>query len=572
MASCGHPVERQQPELQADEHILAWLSTYIEEQQKSLVDLLCQDVSHRLEHNRLATIAAVEDRLGSQPRHLHIAANEGSDRQAEMTPISAVDHAEEGTAAASVFPNRTAVAKDPVKTSQSAAPFNLLMPKFGRSRAARMNQDFEKLHHAVKKRYKNKDIIELSGQFDASTWFKKVVHSSHFEYTSAFLILAMTIAMIVEIQYHGLDLGDKLWTPGYNVTKAEMSPADEPAFSAFNYIFNALFLVELVLRLGAGGLAAWKNFWIWLDACLVSLGWLDLLGILNMALDPMILRLIRLLRLVRLLKVLKITHVFETLFLFIRSIQSSIPILVWSFTLLSAVQVIAGIFLCQILREFIVDESKDLVVRQEVFKFFGTFGNAMLSMFEISHANWVVICRVLYSNVSSTYSVFFVLYRCCFLWAVLSVSAAVFIAETNRCANSDDELMVLKHRRLKIAYCAKLKDIFEELDSTGDGVLSWDDFEPLFADDLLKTWLSTLEVDTHDLRALFEILDQGQGKVTISEFTKGLSHCRGGARGLDLLKTMTMVEDLSCVVENLVTKVDQLQPGFREASSASGKL
>jgi len=565
MASCGQGFLKS--EFPADADFLAWLSTFVEEQQKSLADLLHQDVSDRLQQNRLATIAAVADRLCSQPRHLHIAANDGSDPQAGITLTSAINEAEEGVAASSVSPNRTAMAEDPVETSGSAVPSNLWKSKFSRNRAVSMDQQAKSIQQAVKRKYKNKAIAELSGtpwhEANTKTWLQRIVDSIYFEYISTFFIVAMTIVMIVEIQYWGMDLRDKLRTPVDNVTDAETIPAARPAFSALNYIFNALFLVELVLRLGAGGLTAWKNLWIWLDACLLILGGLDLLGLLNMALDPMILRLIRLLRLVRLLKVLKTFRAFDTLFLLIRSIKSSIPALVWSFSLLLTVQVITGIVLCQILQGFISDEAEDLGARQEVFKFFGTFDKAMLSMFEISQANWIVICRVLYSEVSSAYSVFFILYRCCFISAILNVSTAVFIAETNRCANSDDELMVLKHRRVKSAYCAKLKHVFEELDNKGDGVLTWDEFEPLFADDLLKTWLSTLEVDTHDLRALFDVMDEGHGTVTISEFTKGLTHCRGGARGLDVLKIITMSEELSCAVGNLTTKIDRLELEFR---------
>merc|ERR1711879_433921 len=108
-------------------------------------------------------------------------------------------------------------------------------------------------------------------------------------------------------------------------------------------------------------------------------------------------------------------------------------------------------------------------VQTRVFKYFGTFTHAVLTMFEITLANWIVPCRLLSENVSEWYALFFIVYRGAVMFALIRVITAVFLAETTRRANSDDNIAFGNKHRTKEAYCRKLKEIFEELDSSGDG-------------------------------------------------------------------------------------------------------
>eukprot|EP00971_Amphidinium_carterae_P219129 4349964-Amphidinium_carterae.2 len=55
----------------------------------------------------------------------------------------------------------------------------------------------------------------------------------------------------------------------------------------------------------------------------------------------------------------------------------------------------------QILVEtYLKEEDKPIEERLEVYLYFGTFSRALLSMFELTMANWPPICRLLMENVS----------------------------------------------------------------------------------------------------------------------------------------------------------------------------
>eukprot|EP00747_Dinoflagellata_sp_TGD_P113858 gnl/TRDRNA2_/TRDRNA2_171808_c7_seq6.p1 gnl/TRDRNA2_/TRDRNA2_171808_c7~~gnl/TRDRNA2_/TRDRNA2_171808_c7_seq6.p1 ORF type:complete len:263 (-),score=78.47 gnl/TRDRNA2_/TRDRNA2_171808_c7_seq6:96-884(-) len=211
-----------------------------------------------------------------------------------------------------------------------------------------------------------------------------------------------------------------------------------------------------------------------------------------------------------------------------------------------------AILLCQMLREFVVDESQDLKVRQDVFALFGTYTNALLTMFEITLGNWVVACRVLYTGVSQWYGGFIVVYRCCLMFAVLKVITAVFIAETVRCAASDDEVAFMKKRKEKQMYCKKMHTIFKELDTSGDGALSRAEFEPMISDEAVQTLLQTLEIDTHDLETLFKILDDGDGVIDLDEFIDGVNRMKGQAKSIDVVSLLKNHHKIAAKLDRLL--------------------
>merc|ERR550537_1009073 len=120
-------------------------------------------------------------------------------------------------------------------------------------------------------------------------------------------------------------------------------------------------------------------------------------------------------------------------------------------------------------------------------------------MFEITLGNWIPPARALIANVSEWFAVFFIVYRCMFCFAVVNVIRAVFITETNRVASSDDEVMLLKKQRAQEGYIAKVRDLFAELDNDDDGRVSKEEFAQLFDDDVLRAFLSSLDLDFNEL-------------------------------------------------------------------------
>ncbi|CAJ1405989.1 unnamed protein product [Effrenium voratum] len=193
-------------------------------------------------------------------------------------------------------------------------------------------------------------------------------------------------------------------------------------------------------------------------------------------------------------------------------------------------------------RGFLEDESQDLGLRNEVFKYYGTFSRTILTMFEILFANWSPPCRVLVENISEYFSIFFLVYRCIIGFAVLNVVGAVFVQQTMKIASTDEQLAFKQKERELASYTRKVKKLFQTMDVSGDGTINFEEFSKLVQSPMLQFLLSQLDLEYHDLLSLFEFLDNGDGQITLAEFIDGAAKLRGNAKALDIWRIETKIE------------------------------
>lgn len=414
--------------------------------------------------------------------------------------------------------------------------------------------------HSSVNRSRSRDKVAAAKKPQAEqNRLQRLVNSNSFELGSGLVILLNTFFMALQLQYDGFDAGFDLNFNGYRSSK-DTWPSADTMFYVVNVIFNALFTIELLMRFAVMGRSALYSAWMYFDTFIVSLGLADFVanevaeGGLGM--DPAMIRVARLIRLVRMLKVFKTMTAFDSLFLLIKSIHASFNALVWSFLLLLSVQITTGMFLCQLLNGYIVDKDENEEHRQKVFEYFGTFTRTMLTMFEITLANWVPSCRALVEYVGEYYMIFYILYRCMFCFAVLKVIAAVFITETNRVLASDDELTILKSRRERTQYKRKLLNVFNEMDLDGDGMLDFEELKALLADDYMVSWLSTLGFEVHDFQKIFASNDaMGEGlQIDIEGFLDKAGKAKGQAKTIDILGIMQQLTDIQVAVDSLSKK------------------
>merc|ERR1719456_2188851 len=109
----------------------------------------------------------------------------------------------------------------------------------------------------------------------------------------------------------------------------------------------------------------------------------------------------------------------------------------------------------QLLSSYIAGVSataEEDLVRKRAFTYWGNFTNTMLTMFEMTFANWVPSCRFLTENVSTWFGLVYIVYRCVFIFACMNVITAVFIGETNKAAAADDDLAMRKKKKDHAAY------------------------------------------------------------------------------------------------------------------------
>jgi len=384
----------------------------------------------------------------------------------------------------------------------------------------------------------------------------RLIRRPSFEVFCSTIILVNLAVMAAEVQYQGRSLGCTMGHPDCVAAQ----PWVDDAFRILHVCFLTAFIIELLLRLAAMRLKALSSGWMLLDAALLAIGVADVMNRLGskvyFALNPVMMRTARLARMLRLLRMLglkgrMIREWFTSLFLMLKSIQASVKVLVWFFLLLILLVTCVGMLMNQQVYGYLSDSSRAAAERREVFEYFGTYTRTLITMFEITLGNWAPPSRKLMGNVAEWWGLFIVVYRCFICFAIVNVTRAVFIAETNRLAAGDDAVVAMRKERASRATALKLEGLFHELDDSGDGTLSLEEFQSLISDGILREFLTSMDFEIGDLEELFMLLDNGRDQVGIHEFTHGINMIKGQAKNIDLLTLLKLVRRMDDKIDKL---------------------
>eukprot|EP00439_Symbiodinium_sp_Y106_P072405 s2309_g13.t1 len=79
----------------------------------------------------------------------------------------------------------------------------------------------------------------------------------------------------------------------------------------------------------------------------------------------------------------------------------------------------------------------------------------------------------------------------------------------------------------------------------------------------VKDYLQSMDLDVHEGRALFHILDNGDGEVTLDEFIDGIMRCKGPARAIDQVAMSADMKNLDKKVNIVIQRL-----GVRSGSAS----
>lgn len=352
--------------------------------------------------------------------------------------------------------------------------------------------------------------------------------------------------MAIEAQYTSFNTARELGWPHSN-SASETWPGADIGFLVIEIFFGVIFTMEVVLKLLVGPCQFVRSGWNWFDSFIVTV-WIVSVFETKMLFNPMLLRLVRLVRLLRLLRLAKTVRLFDVLHVLVGSLQASAKVLCWSFVLLLGLMLAGALTLNFLVEPFLIDDSKSFEARAEVYVRFGSFSRSFVSMFEMTLGNWVPPLRLLQENVSEWYGPLLLVYVVLVNFAVVQVIRGVFMHETFTIANLDDSIMVMQRERQVASHVTKMKMLFEEADKSGDGYLSYEEFDEVSKDPRIRTWLSAMGFDVSDTPLVFELLDDGDHMLTAEELVKGVAILKGNARSIDMLSTHAII----CRIEQLL--------------------
>eukprot|EP00928_Gymnodinium_smaydae_P001708 TRINITY_DN10614_c0_g3_i1.p1 TRINITY_DN10614_c0_g3~~TRINITY_DN10614_c0_g3_i1.p1 ORF type:complete len:584 (+),score=95.91 TRINITY_DN10614_c0_g3_i1:98-1849(+) len=407
----------------------------------------------------------------------------------------------------------------------------------------------------------------------SSSLFQRVedfFHSFLFEMLISCLLGVNVIFMAAEMQVEGLLLGHRMQFYDHQKISSDRWPTLKETFATVDLVFNCIFAVDVFTRIIVLRFKFFGVVMNWIDFIVVTTNVIVVSFGESNPIKPSFLRLMRIGKLARALRMVELSNSLDSLQLLLKCLYSSVAMLFWSFLLLVFLQCVAGMTFTYLARDYMDLQPKDnemLEVQQKVFQYYGTFSRTLLTMFEVLFANWSPPCRVLVENVHEAFSVAFLIYRCVIGFAVLNVVNAVFVQQTMKVAAADEEHAFRQRSKDQTKYGRLIQRLFSQLDASGDGLVCFAEFKNMLQLPKLKFWLSRLDLEYHDLLGLFELLDDGDGNISLEEFTAGVLRLKGQAKSIDVWRLEVKMEVILAKLLELVQDADP--SGAQEVKVAS---
>jgi hypothetical protein len=212
------------------------------------------------------------------------------------------------------------------------------------------------------------------------------------------------------------------------------------------------------------------------------------------------------------------------------------------------------------------DDQKSMDETREVFSYYGTFSRAMVTMFEVSLANWAVPCRILLNNAGEGYAMIVLLYKITCGFAVLNVIAAVFIQQTMKIMQQDTDIMVMEKQRAEMNFDKKMRKLFQMLDISADGHISINELEAKMDDPEAKLQAYFLGIDLKDIEDMFDLLENPES-MTVEDFLAAAGTIRKQAKTIDIAHILGHVKHIEFNVAKLEQKVVRAVDGLSKLTN-----
>lgn len=379
------------------------------------------------------------------------------------------------------------------------------------------------------------DKLELDGQDSSESplSFVRCLRHQYFEGFFGAMIFLNCLVLAGEVQYQSKHIGEpQLW-----------------AFAVAGYVFNVLFLLELLCRIAVDGLwdfftAPGNRLWALLDTFVVLVATIESVqnivtgGQLEDASNLAIMRAMRIVRLFRSFRIFRLARVMTPLRALVISILATLRSLFWAAILLGFAVYVFGVMFtdCAVTGHATVEDEE---TKDTLFYYWGSLDRSMSTLYQAvaNGISWRAAYECI-SEVSIICGWLFMGSITFMYFVLLNVFTGVFCTAAMESAHKDPEVIARSAVERGKANMQCLTNLFRKADVESSGHVTILEFEALLEDEMCRAQFQACGIDVHDAWEIFKLLDANKdGKISEFEFVSGISGLQGGAKNADMAAT-----------------------------------
>lgn len=337
-------------------------------------------------------------------------------------------------------------------------------------------------------------------------WALRIVENPYFDYVLIAFLLGNALTFGIEAD-----------------VMARQSLLQPPAvFTALNIAFTMIFVAELTIRI----VAYHWNFlfgegWMWnlFDLIIVFFSVVDEVSQLFLSGSDVqtllsfagVLRMLRLGRVMRLIRLVRVVPALKSM---VYLVSASMNSFFWTGVLLLLLMYCVAVYFTDLATEATRLNANTSVDLTEVRRYWGSLGQAVASLFQAitGGMDWRVFVEVFETALPESHDMLLVVFSLYIAFAtlvMLNLVTGVFVEGAQRIAKEEKEQELIKSVQ-KLCVLA---------DTSGDGEITWEEFEANLSSQEMITYLKTFDMDSSQARDIFYVLDTNDsGTVSLEEF------------------------------------------------------
>jgi len=166
------------------------------------------------------------------------------------------------------------------------------------------------------------------------------------------------------------------------------------------------------------------------------------------------------------------------------------------------------------------------------------------------------------------YVIFWFFYVIFVVFAVIRVITALFLKNTIKMADSDQEMMLMQKMREKQRMISHIKAFLAEADTNKSGTLDRREFHEAVNDEEMTKAFRAIGLELHEVEGLFNVLDDGSGELSYDDFISACMHMTGSAKAIDSLLIMSEQRRIRSKVEAIRVDIKAMSANAKKKKAA----